>query len=51
MQNVNLFFTTSLCLLACQIHCHLFTLPAASLNKFMETLPIRVSSICAPGLN
>lgn len=50
VQNVtaNLFFTTPVCLLICQIPCDLFTLPATSLNKFMETMLLRVGFLPSP---
>lgn len=50
MRNVtaNLFPTTPVCLLICQIPCDLVTLPATSLNKFLETMLLRVSSISIP---
>lgn len=48
MQNVtvNLFFTISVRLLICHIHCDLYTLPTASLNKFMETVSKGFFHVC-----
>lgn len=50
MPNVNLFFTTLVCLLICQLYCDLFTPLATSLNKITEFMPLRASPTSAATL-
>lgn len=50
MPNVNLFFTTLVCLLICQLYCDLFTPLSTSLNKITEFMLLRASPTSAATL-